>query len=147
MQDLPGEELFQYVDDDGETRRIESADVNDYIREISGADFTAKDFRTWNGTVLALRYLRVCEAPTSATAGKRTVSSAIKSVAEQLGNTPAIARKSYVHPVVLNAYLEGSLEPEAGASPGAPSEGLTDEESCVLRVLQTTPPPRTARAA
>src|SRR5439155_16241253 len=109
-----------------------SSDVNDYLREISGSDFTAKDFRTWNGTVLAMRYLRVCEAPTSATAGTRTVSSAIKSVAHDLGNTPAVCRKAYVHPVVLNAYLEGSLEPEAGVKR---RDGLSDEEQCVLELL------------
>ena len=113
-QDIPGQELFQYLDENGERHAIGSSDVNQYLRDISGSDFTAKDFRTWNGTVLAMRYLRVCETPSSATAGKRSVSAAIKSVAHELGNTPAVCRKAYVHPVVLNAYLEGSLEPEAG---------------------------------
>jgi DNA topoisomerase-1 len=83
-QDIPGQELFQYLDDEGARHAIESADVNDYIREISGGDFSAKDFRTWNGTVLALRYLKVCEAPNSATAGKRLLSGAIRSVAQDL---------------------------------------------------------------
>jgi DNA topoisomerase-1 len=134
-QDIPGQELFQYLDQDGQRHAIESSDVNDYLREISGGDFTAKDFRTWNGTVLALRYLRICDKPSSATLGKRQVSSAIKSVAAELGNTPAVCRKAYVHPVVLNAYLEGSLEPEASAGI-PPGDGLSDEEQCVLGLLQ-----------
>jgi DNA topoisomerase-1 len=137
-QDLPGQELFQYLDEEGKRHSIESADVNEYLREISGGDFSAKDFRTWNGTVLALRYLRVCEAPSSATAGKRLVSGAIKSVAQNLGNTPAVCRKAYVHPVVLNAYLEGSLLPEAGVAEVKPTDGLTDEEECVLGLLKNT---------
>ena len=135
-QDIPGQELFQYIDADGQRHAIESADVNDYLREISGGDFTAKDFRTWNGTVLAVRYLKICESPTSATVGKRLVSSAIKNVAQELGNTPAVCRKAYVHPVVLNAYLEGSLDPEAGVAERRPVAGLTDEERCVLGLLQ-----------
>jgi DNA topoisomerase I len=135
-QEVPGQELFQYVDDDGTHHAIGSSDVNEYLREISGADFTAKDFRTWNGTVLALRQLRVCDAPTSERAGKRTVTSAIKTVASQLGNTPAVCRKAYVHPVVLNAYLDGSLAPEAGAM-HAPDRGLSDEEQCVIGLLRS----------
>jgi DNA topoisomerase I len=135
-QDIPGQELFQYLDENGERHAIGSSDVNQYLRDISGSDFTAKDFRTWNGTVLAMRYLRVCEAPSSATAGKRSVSAAIKSVAHELGNTPAVCRKAYVHPVVLNAYLEGFLEPEARLVEVKPSEGLTHEEQCVLGLLK-----------
>src|SRR5918912_4641169 len=135
-QDLPGQELFQYLDENGERHAIGSSDVNQYLREISGSDFTAKDFRTWNGTVLAMRYLRVCEAPTSATAGKRTVSAAIKSVAQELGNTAAVCRKAYVHPVVLNAYTEGFLEPEARLVEVKPTQSLSDEEQCVLGLLK-----------
>ena len=133
-QEIPGQELFQYYDEDGNHRSIASSDVNDYIREISDGDFTAKDFRTWNGTVLAMRYLRVCEAPSSATAGKRSVSGAIKDVARELGNTPAVARKAYVHPVVLNAYLEGHLEPEATMP--VTEHALSEEERCVLKLLE-----------
>ncbi len=135
-QDIPGQELFQYIDADGQRHAIESSDVNEYLREISGGDFTAKDFRTWNGTVLAVRYLRVCATPTSATAGKKLVAGAIKSVAHELGNTPAVCRKAYVHPVVLNAYLEGFLDPEAGVSESKPTDRLSDEEQCVLGLLQ-----------
>ena len=135
-QDIPGQELFQYVDENGDHHAIGSSDVNDYLQQISGSDFTAKDFRTWNGTVLAMRYLCECEAPTSATAGKRTVSSAIKSVAHELGNTPAVCRKSYVHPVVMNAYLEGFLQPEARPSEVKAAPGLSPEERSVLALLK-----------
>ena len=86
--------------------------------------------------MLAVRYLKICEAPQSPTAGKRLVSGAIKNVAQQLGNTPAVCRKAYVHPVVLNAYLEGSLEPEAGVSKSKPASGLSDEEQSVLGLLE-----------
>src|SRR5438874_10797648 len=134
-QDIPGQELFQYLDDEGQRHAIGSSDINDYLREISGWDFTAKDFRTWNGTVLAVRYLKICPAPTSTTAGKRLVSGAIKNVAQQLGNTPAVCRKAYVHPVVVNAYLEGSLDPEAGVAKSSPERGLSGEEQCVLELL------------
>ena len=111
-----GQELFQYLDDDGQRHPIESADVNAYLREISGGDFTAKDFRTWNGTVLAMRSLQVCPPAESATAGKRQVAAAIKAVAAELGNTPAVCRKAYVHPVVVNAYLEGRSSPRRRGS-------------------------------
>ncbi len=84
-QEIPGQELFQYLDEEGSRHSVGSSDVNEYLRQISGGEFTAKDFRTWNGTVLALRYLRMCESPSSTTAGKRLVSGAIKSVAQELG--------------------------------------------------------------
>jgi len=135
-QDVPGQHLFQYLDENGDRRAIGSSDVNAYLKAISGGDFTAKDFRTWNGTVLAMRFLRVCDKPTSASAGKKLVSTAIKDVAKRLGNTPAVARKAYVHPVVLNAYLEGYLQADAGAVDAKPSSGLTEEERCVLNLLE-----------
>jgi DNA topoisomerase-1 len=137
-QDIPGQDLFQYLDENGDRHAIGSSDVNAYIKEVSGGDFTAKDFRTWNGTVLAMRFLRVCERPGSATAGKRSVSGAIKNVAHELGNTPAVARKAYVHPVVVNAYLEGYLAEDADMAELKPSEGLTQEEQCVLKLLERT---------
>jgi DNA topoisomerase I len=108
-QELPGHELFQYVDEQGLRRAVGSAEVNDYLREISGQDFTAKDFRTWGGTVIAMRELEAEGAFDSQTQGKKNVVQAIKTAAEQLGNTPAICRKCYVHPGVLDAYLDGSL--------------------------------------
>jgi DNA topoisomerase-1 len=110
-QELPGQVLFQYVDDRGSRRSVSSSDVNAYLREITGEAFTAKDFRTWAGTVLAvaaLRYLGPADGPRRA---KRNFLRAIEGVARCLGNTPAICRKSYVHPAVLEAYLDGSLEP------------------------------------
>jgi DNA topoisomerase-1 len=109
MQDLPGEELFRYVDDDGATRRIESSDVNAYLKEISGDDFTSKDFRTWAGTLLAARALVALEAPGSRAQGRRNIAQAIEAVAKQLGNTKAVCRKCYVHPALLQSYLEGRL--------------------------------------
>ena len=109
MQDLPGEELFCYADDAGETRRVESADVNAYLKEISGADFTSKDFRTWAGTVLAVRKLCALGPFASHTEAKRNVAQAIDAVAKALGNTKAVCRKCYVHPAIVDAYLEGRL--------------------------------------
>jgi len=108
-RDLPGYELFQYVDERGQQQTIGSADVNDYLREITGQEFTAKDFRTWAGTVLAALALRELAPHGSATEAKRNVVRAIEHVAERLGNTPSICRKCYVHPAVLDAYLDGSL--------------------------------------
>ncbi len=108
-QDLPGYELFQYLDENGERRSIESADVNEYLREIAGEEFTAKDFRTWAGTVLAARALQEFEAFDSHAQAKRNVVQAIESVAKRLGNTKAVCKKCYIHPAVINTYLDGSL--------------------------------------
>jgi DNA topoisomerase-1 len=108
-RDLPGQELFQYVDDEGQQRTIESADVNAYLREVSGSDYTAKDFRTWAGTVLAAQSLQEYQRATSQRQAKQNVLRAIESVAERLGNTRSVCRKCYVHPAVVDAYLDGSL--------------------------------------
>jgi DNA topoisomerase-1 len=108
-QDLPGYELFQYLDDTGERHDIGSMDVNAYLREISEGDFTTKDFRTWAGTVLAAQALQEFEAFDSKTQAKRNVMRAIESVAKRLGNTKAVCRKCYIHPEVLEAYLDGTL--------------------------------------
>jgi DNA topoisomerase-1 len=108
-QELPGQELFAYVGPDGEVHDIASDDVNDYLREISGADVTAKDFRTWAGTVLAYRALRAAGVAEDARDAQRNVVAAVKQTALQLGNTPAVARRSYVHPAVVDAYLDGSF--------------------------------------
>lgn len=108
-QDLPGQELFQYEDDDGTVHDVGSADVNEYLREISGADFSAKDFRTWAGTVLAALALKEFEAFDSEAQAKRNVMAAVKSVAQKLGNTPAVCRKCYVHPRVIDTYLNGTM--------------------------------------
>jgi DNA topoisomerase-1 len=108
-QDLPGQELFQYIDDAGQHHAIGSTDVNEYLRLVSGHEFTAKDFRTWSGTVLAAWALREFEAFDSQAQARRNLVRAVEAVAERLGNTPAICRKCYVHPEVFNAYLDGSL--------------------------------------
>jgi DNA topoisomerase-1 len=108
-QDLPGQELFQYIDDDGEIRDVTSSDVNDYLREITGEDVTAKDFRTWHGTVLAAMALSEFQKFDSEAGAKRNIRDAIQKVAARLGNTPTICRKCYVHPEILSTYVEGSL--------------------------------------
>jgi DNA topoisomerase-1 len=112
-QDLRGQRLFQYVDEDGERRPIESHDVNDYLREATGGDFTAKDFRTWAASLSALRALADQPPPGSQAALKRTLNVCVKAVAGLLGNTPAVCRAAYIHPVVLAAYEKGSLSKRA----------------------------------
>jgi len=106
LQDLPGQDLFQYLDDDGEIRDISSQDVNEYLREITGEDFSAKDFRTWAGTVLTAIALNAQEKFEPKNQAKENIKTAISAVAKILGNTPAICRKCYVHPAVLDTYLE-----------------------------------------
>jgi len=108
-QDLPGHHLFQYEDPRGVTRPIDSEDVNGYIREIAGQDFTAKDFRTWAGTVLAALALGEQPLPTSKRNARRHILRAIEAVSGRLGNTPSICRKCYIHPAILDAYAEGLL--------------------------------------
>jgi DNA topoisomerase I len=109
VQDLPGQELFQYLDDEGEARDITSQDVNDYLREIAKQEFTAKDFRTWAGTVLAALALQSQEVFENKTQAKKNVKTAISAVSKVLANTPAVCRKCYVHPAVLESYLDGNL--------------------------------------
>jgi DNA topoisomerase-1 len=108
-QELPGYELFQYVDESGQRCVVDSSDVNAYLREIAGEEFTAKDFRTWGGTVLAARELAAAGPCRSDTEGKRKIVSAVKNVAAQLGNRPATCRKYYIHPAMFDAYADGSL--------------------------------------
>jgi DNA topoisomerase I len=119
MQELPGEELFQYVDEDGKTRPIESADVNAYLRSIAGEDFTSKDFRTWAGTLLCARALSTLPPPRSATAGRRDIRRAVEAASQLLRNTPAVCRKCYIHPQVFESYLGGRLH---AAMRGRPEE-------------------------
>lgn len=107
LQDLPGQDLFRYVDEEGETRDISSQDVNDYLREVTGEDFTAKDFRTWAGTVLAAMALKAVGAFETKKQAKANVKDAIGAVSKILRNTPAICRKCYIHPDVLETYLSG----------------------------------------
>jgi DNA topoisomerase-1 len=108
LRDLPGYELFQYVDDGGERRSIGSGDVNDYLREITTQDFSTKDFRTWAATVLALEGICKCPAVTSQQEAKKNVVQVVEQVAKRLGNTVAVCRKCYIHPGVLEAYMAGN---------------------------------------
>ena len=117
-QELPGQELLQYFDDDRELRGVSSGDVNAYLKEIAGRDITAKDFRTWAGTLLMARFLRASGQFENATKAKRLMSAAVKEVAAALGNTPAVCRKSYIHPAVAAAYLGGGCR-RPGKSSGA----------------------------
>jgi DNA topoisomerase I len=134
-QELPGEELFHYVDEEGQPRSIDSADVNAFLQEIAGEEFTAKDFRTWAGTVLAWSALTGCAACTSRTQAKHNVVAAIEQVAQRLGNTRAVCKKNYVHPAVLEVYLEGTLTPCTNGLTGK-LPGLSAEEAAVLTFLQ-----------
>jgi DNA topoisomerase-1 len=139
-QDLPGHELFQYVDDAEQTHTITSHDVNSYLKEITGQDFTAKDFRTWYGTVLGIETLReVGESDTQAEAKKNIVQT-IKLVAERLGNTTAVCKKYYIHPAVLNSYLEGTLidtlKEDAAHLPSDLPDGLDQGEIAVMCFLR-----------
>ncbi|CAN7341165.1 DNA topoisomerase IB [Massilia sp. LjRoot122] len=139
-RDLPGQELFQYVDDQGETHSIDSSDVNDYLRAITGEDYTAKDFRTWSGTVLAALALQEFEKFDSEAQAKKNIVRAIESVAEKLGNTPTVCRKCYVHPVVLDAYLDGTvlevLRERTEQELTEDLHALQPEEAAVLAMLQ-----------
>ena len=139
-RDLPGYELFQYVDGDGNCRSVDSEDVNDYLRTISGQDYTAKDFRTWAGTLLAALALREFEKFDTNAQAKKNMVKAIESVAAKLGNTPAICRRCYIHPVILESYLEGSmlegLRHRAEKQLTEDIQHLMPEEAAVLTMLQ-----------
>ena len=138
-QDLPGQRLFQFVDEEGKIHDVSSDDVNGYIRELAGDEFSAKDFRTWAGTVLAALALREFEAFDSETQAKRNIMAAIKSVAKRLGNTPTVCRKCYIHPHVLDAYLDGTMletfRQRTEEIMGDCSE-LRPEEAAVLALLR-----------
>jgi DNA topoisomerase I len=139
-QDLPGQELFSWIGDDDVPHDVTSDDVNAYLREISGIDMTAKDFRTWAGTVLAYRALRALDPGEDDRAARQNVVEAVRLTAGRLGNTPAVARQSYVHPAILEAYLDGEI---AGALLEAAEEQRDppptpdpDEEAEVVRLLR-----------
>ena len=139
-QDLPGQELFQYLSDDGKRQAISSEDVNQYLRDITGEDFTAKDFRTWAGTLLAAAELSEVGDSQSLTQARKGLATAVKAVAERLGNTPAVCRKCYIHPDIIESYLSRGLIRELGGT-GSPSERydlrkLRPMESAVLRLLE-----------
>jgi DNA topoisomerase-1 len=136
--EIPGQELFKYVGEDGDAKAIDSADVNAYLREITGEDFTAKDFRTWAGTILAARFLREATAAAggaiNSRATKKQLVRAIARVADELGNTPAIAKKAYIHPAVIAAYLSGGLTPISENDDPDPYR-LSAEERSLLALL------------
>jgi DNA topoisomerase-1 len=140
-QELPGQELLQYIDEEGKPQDVTSGDVNAYLKEITGKDITAKDFRTWAGTVLAAMALSEMESFDSAAQAKRNLRSAIEKVSARLGNTPTICRKCYVHPEVLSSYMDGNLlvkiksEIEGELRDGLP--GLKPEEAAVLAMLRS----------
>lgn len=140
-QELPGQELFQYLDGDGTVRDVTSDDVNAYLRDASGADVTARDFRIWAGTVLAYRSLTVLEPPTDDRDARRNVVEAIRLSAGELGNTPAVARQAYVHPGVVEAYLDGGIvrsrrRRAGGAATGGQAVASPTEEAAVIGLLR-----------
>jgi DNA topoisomerase-1 len=139
-QDLPGQDLFQYMDENGQQQSVTSADVNAYLKEITGRDITAKDFRTWAGTVLAALALSEFEEFDSDAKAKKNIRAAIENVSSRLGNTPTICRKCYVHPEVFTCYLDGALllelQDEVQAELRENLSGLKPEEAAVLSLLQ-----------
>ena len=137
LQELPGQMLFQYVDADGALQRVDSEDVNGYLRQASGEDFTAKDFRTWAATVEAACALDAADVVESTAARKRTVATAIAHVARQLGNTRAVCRKCYVHPEVLASFMRGqTLAAVRHLALGRRARGMTADEAAVVSLLQ-----------
>ena len=150
LQELPGQELFQYLGANGEARRVDSDDVNAYLREAGGEDFTAKDFRTWAGTVLVAQALVECEPVANVRYARKNVTGAIAQVARRLGNTPAVCRKAYVHPAIVEAYLGGelprTLRRRVAHAARRSATDLSREETQVLRFLEARVA-KTAKAA
>jgi DNA topoisomerase I len=140
-QDLPGQELLQYIDEAGQCQDVTSTDVNDYLKEITGREITAKDFRTWAGTVLAAMALAELEGFDSAAQAKRNLRAAIEKVAARLGNTPTVCRKCYIHPDVLSSYMDGrlvlELKSKAESELRSRLEDLKPEEAAVLALLRS----------
>jgi DNA topoisomerase I len=139
-QDLPGQELFEYFDEDGERRDVGSADVNAYLKEITGQDFTAKDFRTWAGTVLACTALQELDKFDNQSQAKKNVVQAVEAVAGMLGNTRSVCRKSYIHPAILDSYMDGTMLQVLSRKTGSAVRGklgkLRPDEHAVLAILQ-----------
>jgi DNA topoisomerase I len=137
-QSLPGEELFQYVDPEGNQQTIGSGDVNDYLKEITGQEFTAKDFRTWNGTILAVAALKKLGPAATQRDAKSAIVKAVDQVAEQLNNTRAVCRKYYIHPTVFETYAAGTmLEALAnGEVSEAAEHALSADEEAIVRMLK-----------
>ncbi|CAN5602138.1 DNA topoisomerase IB [soil metagenome] len=141
--EIPGYEVFRYVDDDGRRRLVESTDVNEYLREVSGKPLTSKDFRTWGGTLIGARELARRPEPSSDRETTATITEVIETVAEHLGNTPAVCRKCYVHPAILDAYQDGSLQAafesiQSGAGNSTKFD-LEADEKATLSILKKRP--------
>lgn len=138
-RDIPGYDLFQYYDEDGERHPVTSDDVNAYLKEITGQDYTSKDFRTWAGTVLAAQMLKDFEKVDSDAQAKRNIVSAVESVARRLGNTKAVCRTCYIHPAIFDAYLDGSMVKtvaDRARRAARKADDLTEAEAAVLGLLQ-----------
>ena len=135
-RDLPGQHLFQYLDENGKRQQVNSGDVNDYLRRVSGQEVTAKDFLTWSGTLLAALTLAETPATTSETAAKRLIRGAVSEVSNRLGNTVAICRKCYIHPAVIDAYMGGTLARRFMRKGRVRKDGLELEEGALLALLK-----------
>jgi DNA topoisomerase I len=145
-RDIPGYDLFQYYDGDGERHPISSDDVNAYLKEITGQDYTSKDFRTWAGTVLAAQTLKDFEKVDSDARAKKNIVSAVEAVAKRLGNTKAVCRKCYIHPAIFDAYLDGSMVKslaDRARRAARKAADFTEAEAAVLGLLER----RLARAS
>jgi DNA topoisomerase I len=143
-QDLPGQQLFQYLGDDGAPCPVTSTDVNDYLRAVTGLDVTAKDFRTWMGSLLAAVAFEALPAPESERAARRAVNGVLEEVSSQLGNTPAVCRASYVHPLIIESFQDGSLAAKWEAASARGSRHLLPDERRLLAFLR---PPRSRRTS
>jgi DNA topoisomerase-1 len=135
-RDLPGDELFQYLDSEGAQRTVDSADVNEYLRTITGDEFSAKDFRTWAGTLYTALKLHELGVEATERARKRRIKEAIERTSERLGNTPTICRKCYVHPAIFDAYLQGRVVPRVASVTSRASTRLHADERAVLAFLR-----------
>jgi DNA topoisomerase-1 len=136
-RELPGQHLFQYLDENGKRQRVSSTDVNEYLRRVSGREVTAKDFRTWTGTLMAVLTLAEQEAPASEAAAKRIIKACVTEVSERLGNTVAICRKCYIHPAVIDAYTAGTLARRFKPNGRKRKDGLEPEEAALLALLKS----------
>jgi DNA topoisomerase-1 len=137
LQDLPGQRLLRYVDDDGAVHDVRSDDVNDYIRTASGGDYTAKDFRTWMGTLIAAVALAAVRPPNSDRAARSILVKVMTAVGHRLGNTPTVARASYVHPRVVDEFLDGTLSVRWAELHRRDTRWSTGEERTLLALLES----------
>ena len=144
-QELPGQTLFQYLDDERQPRSLSSSDINSYLKEVSGGQFTAKDFRTWAGTLSAAQALDGIERPASKTAANRSIVQAVDKVAEALGNTRSVCRKCYIHPAVLDAFTDGVTLSRVTIQKSRVPKGLLDDEARLVALLRR--PDRARKAA